>query len=143
MASLHDLVETLGREEPRIHGLDLLQESPHFTQMNEEIQSGVRDCLACALACEQTIEHCLRRGGEYASQEHIRLVRDCIDLCRLSGELIVRGSTYSARLCMLCADACSACERWCSIFVGDAQMKACVTACRTCAASCRRIGPLH
>ena len=143
MSSLHDIVETLGREDSPIHGLDLLEGSPQFTQMSEEMQRGMRDCLACALACEQTTEHCLSRGGEYASQDHIRLLRDCADLCRLSSELIVRGSTYGARLCTLCADACSACERWCSIFVGDAQMKTCVAACRTCAASCRDIGPLH
>jgi hypothetical protein len=111
--------------------------------MNEQTQSGVRDCVACALACEQTIEHCLGRGAEYSAQDQIRLLRDCADLCRLSGELIVRRSIHSTRLCTLCAEACSACERWCANFGGDAQMKACVAACRACANSCRRIGPLH
>ena len=116
------------------------QLSPHFAQLDEKMQACIKDCLACATVCEQSITHCLRKGGKHAAPEHIQLLSDCAEMCRMSATMMARGSRFHARHCALCADVCKACEESCEEFGNDAQMKACADACRTCHEACREMG---
>ena len=115
------------------------QLSPMFKQLPQDVQRCIEDCLACATVCEQTIAHCLQQGGKHAAPDHIKLMIDCADMCRMSATLMTRGSDFHAKHCALCAEVCHACEESCEEFPDDAQMKACADACRTCAGSCRRM----
>lgn len=116
------------------------QLSPMYGQLPDEMQRCIENCLACATVCEQTIAHCLAKGGKHAAPEHVRLLIDCAELCRTSATLMTRGSDFHRQHCALCADVCHACEESCEEFPDDPQMKACADACRTCAGSCRRMG---
>jgi hypothetical protein len=81
----------------------------------------IKDCLACATVCEQTITHCLRKGRKHASPEVIQLLSDCAGMCRMSATMMARNSSFRARHCALCADVCKACEESCEGFGEDAQ----------------------
>ena len=118
------------------------QLSPHFAQLDEKMQACIKDCLACATVCEQTITHCLRKGGKHAAPDHIQLLTDCAAMCQTSAMMMARNSSFHARHCALCADVCKACEESCEQFGADAQMKACADACRTCHEACREMGAM-
>jgi hypothetical protein len=116
------------------------QLSPMFGQLDEKTQNCIKDCLACATVCTQTISHCLQQGGRHAAADHIKLLSDCADMCRMSASMMARGSIFHARHCSLCAEVCKACEESCEEFGDDPQMKACADACRTCWDACRQMG---
>jgi hypothetical protein len=113
------------------------QASPHFGHMRETMQRSIQECLSCFSICEQTLTHCLRKGGKYAAPEVTKVLVDSAESCRMTAAMMSRESDFSARQCMLCADICKACEEACENFGSDAQMKACSDACRSCADACR------
>jgi hypothetical protein len=116
--------------------------SPHFSHMAEQMQRCIEECLSCLSTCEQTIVHCLKKGGRHAQPDHIRLLMDCAESCRMSASMMSRESRFHARHCALCADICKACEESCEEFPDDAQMKACADACRSCFEACRAMGTM-
>ncbi len=118
------------------------QLSPHFAQLDERMQACIKDCLACATVCEQSITHCLRKGFKEAAPDHIQLLSDCAAMCLMSASMMARTSRFHTRHCALCADICKACEESCEQFADDAQMKACADACRTCHEACREMGTM-
>lgn len=106
--------------------------------MNEKMQQCIKDCTTCYQVCIQTVQHCLKLGGDHAAPDHIRLLLDCSDLCKTSIDLMLRQSPYAHQLCDLCAAVCEACAADCEDMMGsDEAMKACAQACRDCARSCR------
>ncbi len=72
--------------------------------------------------------------------EGFRLMVNCAELCQVSANLQLSGSTYSSRLCAVCAEVCQACADSCRDLDG---MDSCVQACDTCAASCRNMSAMH
>jgi hypothetical protein len=116
------------------------QLSPLFGQLDEKMQACIKDCLACATVCEQTMAYSLRQGGKHAAPDHIQLLADCAEMCLMSARMMARGSSFHSRHCALCAQVCKACEESCEEFGNDAQMKACADACRTCHDACREMG---
>jgi hypothetical protein len=119
------------------------QGSPHFGHMGEQMQRCIQECLSCFSVCEQTLAHCLRKGGKHAAPELVKVMVDCAESCRMSAAMMSRESAFHARHCGLCADICKACEEACEEFAGDAQMKACADACRSCADACRQMAARH
>ena len=116
------------------------QATPHFGHMAEGMQRCIEECLSCFSVCEQTLAHCLKKGGRNANFELTKLLIDCAESCRTSAGMMSRESTFHARHCALCADVCKACEEACEEFPDDAQMKACADACRSCFGACRAMG---
>lgn len=113
------------------------QATPHFGHMAEQMQRCIQECLSCFSVCEQTLAHCLKKGGRHAAPELAKLLVDCSESCRMSAAMMSRESAFHARHCMLCADICKACEEACEELQDDAQMKACADACRSCSQACR------
>lgn len=107
--------------------------------MTIAMQHGVTEALTCHRICEETITHCLRQGGAHSDPDHIRLLMDCADICRMAADYMVRGSEFHAALCALCADICATCAAGCERFHDDDTMVACAQACRRCEASCRQM----
>ena len=104
--------------------------------MKQDIQT-MTDCYA---SCLSTINHCLERGGEHASKEHINLLMDCAKLCQLEADFAIRGSQHHAILSKLCADVCRRCADECEKMSDDDDvMKACAKTCRSCADTCERM----
>ncbi len=114
-----------------------VQATPHFGHMRQQMQQCIQECLSCFSVCEQTLAHCLRKGGKHAAADHVQRLMDCGESCRLSASMMSRESPFHARQCALCADICKACEESCEEFGDDAQMKACAEACRSCYEACR------
>lgn len=97
-------------------------------------------CQDCHALCTKTVAHCLRLGGRHAAADHIRLFLDCAQLCDVTAQYLLRGSSLHERMCGLCAEACRQCADSCVQVAGDDQMvKQCVEMCRSCAGSCERM----
>jgi hypothetical protein len=66
-------------------------------------------CLECYRVCVETLRHSLERGGPHTKATHIRLLLDCIDICRLSADFMLRVSDFHVRICGVCAEVCQRC----------------------------------
>ncbi len=104
----------------------------HHTMTDDEMQECITGCLACHATCLQTVAHCLDVGGAHVTQQHVRLLLDCAELCLSSAHLMITRSPYAGRSCALCAEACRACEAAC-LEMKDAADLRCAAACRRCA----------
>src|SRR3546814_9126834 len=90
--------------------------------MNDR-QSCIELCQKCHDTCLETlVGHCLPMGGKHVEQTHVRLMLDCIDICRTSADFMHRSSPMHTLTCAACAEICEACAKSCDA-VGD--MDAC------------------
>jgi hypothetical protein len=105
---------------------------------SKEMEKAIKDSLDCYHACTESIGMCLQMGGEHAAPEHIRLMRDCAQICNTSAEFMMRNSEFHGQVCEICADICDRCAESCGKF-DDKFMKECAEACRKCAESCRKM----
>jgi hypothetical protein len=106
----------------------------HTHQIDEKVADCIQECLSCLKTCTESLSrHCLEVGGKHVEADHVRLMMDCIDICGLSANFMMRGSPRHHSTCRLCAEICSACAKDCER-VGD--MDKCVEACNRCATSC-------
>ena len=110
------------------------------SHMNECIQA----CGDCANECKEVLfQHCLNMGGAHIEQSHVNLMVDCIQICRMSADFMLRGSDMHMLSCALCAEMCDACATSCED-IGDEEMQECADLCRKCADSCREMsGNIH
>ncbi len=113
--------------------------------MPAPVTSSMQACIDACTKCHQTclqmaMTHCLPMGGKHVESDHFRLMVNCAELCQVSANLQLSGSTYSSRLCAVCAEVCQACADSCRDLDG---MDSCVQACDTCAASCRNMSAMH
>ena len=111
--------------------------------MTREMQQCAEECLACYSSCEHTAQHCLEIGGKHAEVSHIRILRDCAEICRTSAGFLLRGSDLHTQTCALCAEICRICERECRRLGDDEVMRECAEACRRCAESCERMAAVR
>ena len=111
-------------------------------QLSDEMKACIQNCLSCSAVCIQTVTYCLQKGGRHAALEHIRLLEDCVQICKTSADFMLRGSALHARTCGVCADVCDRCASECEKMGDDAVMKACADACRRCAESCRKMSAM-
>jgi hypothetical protein len=98
-----------------------------------------RQCTDCSIVCLETLNHCLNIGGEHKQRSHLKLLRDCAELCVTTANFLATDSFYRTELAMVCAEICDSCALNCEQFEEDAQMRLCANACLACAVSCRRI----
>ena len=106
----------------------------------DEMEKCIQLCQDCHALCTKTISHCLQLGGRHAAPDHIRLFLDCAQLCDITAQYLLRGSSLHEKMCALCAEACRQCADSCVQVAGDDQMvKQCIDMCRTCAGSCERM----
>jgi hypothetical protein len=113
------------------------------TQMSQEMQDCISNCLNCHAVCLETINHCLQMGGEHASPDHIKLLQDCAQICATSADFMLRMSDYHGDVCGVCADICEACATECESMADGAEfMQRCADACRKCAESCREMSSM-
>lgn len=99
----------------------------------------VAAALECHRLCEETITHSLRKSGRYAEAANIQLLTDCSDICRTTGDFMVRGSRFHGRIAEVCAEVCDACADYCVSVGDDEQLARCAAACRECARLCREM----
>jgi hypothetical protein len=110
------------------------------SSVHTDMQTCIQNCTECHKACLETIIHCLSMGGKHATQEHIRLLQDCAQICQTSADFMIRGSDMHSLTCGLCAQICERCADDCQqLDPYDSQMQACADICRQCAESCRQM----
>lgn len=107
--------------------------------MNAEMEQCIQNCLDCHRSCEQTTAYCTQMGGKHADPIHLRLLRDCAQICITSADFMIRESEVHPQVCGVCADVCARCAQSCESMGDDAQMQECAKTCRRCAESCRKM----
>lgn len=107
--------------------------------MNQSMENCIQNCLECYRVCAETIQHCLKKGGEHASPAHIKTLMDCVEICRTSADFMIRGSELHALTCGVCAEICRRCAEECERMSDDEQMQRCAEVCRRCAESCEEM----
>jgi hypothetical protein len=109
--------------------------------MLDHTQNCIQDCVSAHQICEQTIAHCLERGGAHAGLTHIRLLEDCSDICAISSDLMLRKSELHKAMCSICAESCRSCAASCEELAGpdDEMMNFCAKICRACSESCQEM----
>lgn len=93
-------------------------------------------CRACAKSCLEMVDHCLKKGGEHADPNHIRLLLDCADACETSAAFMMRKSDLHGLFCRACAEVCRRCAEDCRRFQDDETMRQCAELCDRCSESC-------
>jgi hypothetical protein len=115
---------------------------PGGIQLSEEMKGCISNCMSCAAVCLQTVMYCLQQGGKHAAPEHLRLLQDCVQICKTSADFMLRGSPLHTRTCGVCSEICERCATECEKMGADAIMKACAEACRRCSESCRKMSAM-
>jgi hypothetical protein len=101
------------------------------------LQACVDASTHCRNVCKETLfQHCFDMGGKHTEKKHVNLMIDCIEICQLAGNLLMRGSESATDVCRTCADICDDCANSCES-LRDEKMDQCAEACRDCADVCR------
>lgn len=108
-------------------------------QISTSMKQCIENCLDCYSICTQTLTYCQSKGGKHADPEHLRLLQDCIEICQLSADFMLRRSPLHTRTCGVCAEICERCAVSCETMPEDPWMKACAESCRRCAQSCQQM----
>lgn len=93
------------------------------------------ECKGCEQMCEKTLNYCLKKGGKHAAPEHVKLMKDCIAVCKANSDLRSRDSKYAEELSKLCSKICADCSAACEK-LKDPKMKECVDTCKKCSECC-------
>jgi hypothetical protein len=100
----------------------------------------IKNCQECHACCASLIPHCLHKGGEHASKDHIGLLQDCAHICATALSFMLRESPRHTLTCGACAAICNQCAEDCERMPGaDERMLACADMCRRCGESCARM----
>lgn len=113
------------------------EHSMHAMHAEHSMESCIQACNQCHQICLQTaMNYCLNTGGKHVEPEHFRLIMSCAEICQTSANFQLSNSSFSNRLCAVCAEVCEACAADCRRIGG---MDECVQACENCSASCRQM----
>lgn len=96
-------------------------------------------CLECHRICLETVQYCLRKGGEHANPAQVSLLQDCASICETSAQFMISGSDLYVKTCETCAVVCLRAEESCDRFRNDLQLIRCADICSRCAEACERM----
>merc|ERR1712183_1120151 len=51
----------------------------------------IKHCEHCHRQCLKTQTHCTMLGGKHVAPDHLKLLADCVEICRVSADFMVRG----------------------------------------------------
>jgi ketopantoate reductase len=109
---------------------------------NELMHDSILECWECRTYCQKTLfNHCLIEGEQHAEINHVKLMIDCIQICQLAADFMVRNSERHYAICRTCAEVCEACAKSCEN-IDDKKMKECAKICRKCAKSCSKMAKM-
>lgn len=105
--------------------------------MSHHLEECIEKCWSCRNTCQKTLfNHCLYEGGVHVAPEHVKLMVDCIQICQMAADFMVRNSPNHKELCRVCADICQKCGESCAKIV-DENMEKCSEVCFECARICK------
>jgi hypothetical protein len=79
-----------------------------------ETEECIQNCEECHRVCTETLTYSLQMGGKYLEADHLRLLHDCIQICRTSADFMRRDSPFHGLTCGLCAIVCEHCMEHCA-----------------------------
>ena len=103
---------------------------------DEMMRRCIQDCETCHALCVRTLEHCLQRGGEFSAHDHVTVLLDCIQICDVSRDFMLRNSPRHRLTCGSCAEICDVRESL-SHFRGSRYSAPCPRRPRIRPAACR------
>jgi hypothetical protein len=93
----------------------------------------VAECMERHRLCLEAVTHCLRQGGDYAEESHIKLLLNCSQICMTAADFMIRGCENLHELCEIAAFVCErtvvSCQRWADT---DPVLKQCMEQCSRC-----------
>lgn len=108
-------------------------------QISKTVQDCIESCKNCHDECKEALFRvCLEKGGDHTAPEHVRIMVDCIQICQVAADAMIRGSEMQNEICRICADICDMCAESCEDLDSD-EMKDCAQTCRDCAQICRNM----
>ncbi len=110
----------------------------HLSGLGAEMEKCIQECLNCYSVCLSQVLECLNKGGKHSEPKHMRLMMDCVEICKVSADFMLRNSLFHTKTCDTCAEVCEACAESCEQ-LGDQDMKMCAEVCRKCAQECRNM----
>jgi hypothetical protein len=105
---------------------------------NQQFQSCIEACYACAMACDNCAASCLQEEDVKTMARCIALDMDCAQICRMAASLMARGSNFADAVCKMCAEVCQACGDECGKHQ-TIHCQECAQACHRCAGECRKM----
>lgn len=105
--------------------------------MTTEMQTCMNACMECHKICLETMTYCMSKGGRYMDMGMMSILRDCSEICMMCMNMMIGGSEFMERTCMLCAEMCDRCAAACETISDDSKLMECAAACRRCAETCR------
>jgi len=110
---------------------------------DEMMRRCIQDCETCHALCVRTLDHCLQQGGKFVAHDHVAVLLDCIQICDVSRDFMLRGSPRHRLTCSACAEISDICATSCSALKGDDQLERCQAECHRCGESCRQMANHH
>lgn len=104
--------------------------------INLKYQSCITACADCAVACLYCANEDLTESDVKMLARCIKLDHDCAAMCLLAVQAMASSSEFAAKICVLCAEICTACAIECEKHTHMEHCKDCAAACRKCAAEC-------
>lgn len=111
----------------------------HVIPMTKDVEQCLNNCTECHNICVEVLTYCVEKGNKHTDPEHIRLLRDCAEICQTAANFMLRGSKLHGLVCKICAEICRKCADHCDKFAGDDKMKMCAEVCRRCADTCQQM----
>ncbi|MEA5616464.1 four-helix bundle copper-binding protein [Cronbergia sp. UHCC 0137] len=102
-----------------------------------DMQTSMNLCMECQKKCMETMTYCMSKGGKYMDTTMMSMLRDCAEMCMMCMNMMMGGSEFTERTCMLCAEMCDRCAAACGKMKDDSKIMECAAACRKCAEACR------
>lgn len=103
----------------------------------EKLEQCIEKCWQCRHFCQKTLfNHCLYEGGEHIKPEQVKLMIDCIQICQIAADFMVRNSENHHLICKMCAIICMKCAQSCAQ-ISEPEMQKCSEVCLECAKICK------
>lgn len=114
----------------------------HNAGGGQTMAHAIDNCLRCYKTCLQALsKHCIEAaGGVHNEASHTWLMMDCVAICQVAADFMIRGSKNHRQTCRVCADICRQCAESCDAM---GEMDSCVETCRACAESCSAMSGTH
>ena len=110
------------------------------TKHAHAMEQCIENCSNCHRICLETAaRHFAGEASPRLEEPHVRLLLDCAEICRVSADFMIRGSTMHPHTCRACAEICSRCADECDQMGENPYMAACAEICRRCAETCREM----
>lgn len=108
-------------------------------EWTHELQHCIDNCQDCYRICAETLTYCLESGKRHHQAEHLKLLMDCMELCQIASNFMMRASDLHKHVCAACSAACDRCAESCESFEDDEVLMMCSDACQRAAESCKEV----